>query len=85
MEKNVLKSIENSTDENSKTQVIIKKDKMKIESLESTCNMFSFSQSPSLEEIRQRVEKFCNDRNWQQFHTPRNLLLGMMNIYFLSF
>ncbi len=79
MEKNVLKSIENSTDENSKTQVI-KKDKLKIESLESSNSTFSFSQSPSLEEIRQRVEKFCNDRNWQQFHTPRNLLLGMMRI-----
>ena len=75
MEKNVLKSIENSnsSDDNSAKQ-LVKKDTIKSEKIES--NSFSFSQSPSIEEIRQKVEKFCNDRNWQQFHTPRNLLLG---------
>ncbi len=39
---------------------------------------FSFSPRPSLEEIRADVEKFVNERNWQQFHTPRNILLGKL-------
>lgn len=39
---------------------------------------FTFTASPNLEEIRALVEKFCLDRNWSQFHTPRNLLLALV-------
>jgi len=42
---------------------------------------FSFSPRPSLEEIRLDVENFVNERNWQQFHTPRNILLGNVCSY----
>ena len=37
-----------------------------------------FSSSPDLEEIRRLQEKFCLDRNWSQYHTPRNLLLALV-------
>ena len=39
---------------------------------------FPFSLSLSLEDIRQRQERFSNERNWDQFHSPRNLLLAMV-------
>jgi len=39
---------------------------------------FPFSSSLSLEDIRQRQERFSNERNWDQFHSPRNLLLAMV-------
>lgn len=32
----------------------------------------------SLEEIRQMQEAFCNERDWEKFHTPRNLLLALV-------
>lgn len=32
----------------------------------------------SLEQLRQRQEQFCADRDWHQFHTPRNLLLALV-------
>ena len=37
-----------------------------------------FSSSPDLEEIRRLQEKFSLDRNWSQYHIPRNLLLAMV-------
>ncbi len=39
---------------------------------------FKFSSKPSLENIRAGLELFCKDRNWEQYHTPRNLLLGIL-------
>ncbi|XP_071092942.1 dCTP pyrophosphatase 1-like [Haliotis cracherodii] len=38
---------------------------------------FMFSNKPSLEEIRKISSKFADDRDWNQFHTPRNLLLAL--------
>ncbi|XP_003748612.1 dCTP pyrophosphatase 1 [Galendromus occidentalis] len=32
----------------------------------------------SLEKLRQTVEKFCVERDWQQYHTPRNLMLALV-------
>src|SRR5262245_39557299 len=32
----------------------------------------------SLESIRQEVAAFANERDWEQFHSPRNLLLAMV-------
>ena len=40
---------------------------------------FEFSESPSLEHLRSIQSKFVRDRNWNQFQTPRNLLLAMVN------
>jgi hypothetical protein len=31
-----------------------------------------------VEELRQQLDVFAADRNWQQFHTPRNLLLALV-------
>jgi hypothetical protein len=82
MEKHILKSIENSNDENC-LKSDIKKETVPTDTQSSSSKDFKFSESPSLEDIRQKVEKFCNDRNWQQFHTPRNLLLGKILSFYL--
>jgi len=39
---------------------------------------FCFSEEPTLEKIRQMQAKFADDRNWNQFHSPRNLLLALV-------
>ncbi|XP_019620719.1 PREDICTED: dCTP pyrophosphatase 1-like [Branchiostoma belcheri] len=38
---------------------------------------FRFSQEPTLDQIRAMQNQFSRERNWDQFHTPRNLLLAM--------
>lgn len=37
---------------------------------------FKFSSEPSIERIRTVLEEFVKERNWEKYHTPRNLLLG---------
>ncbi|XP_013381739.1 dCTP pyrophosphatase 1 [Lingula anatina] len=39
---------------------------------------FSFSDKPTLDDIRKVQHEFCKERNWDQFHTPRNILLAMV-------
>lgn len=39
---------------------------------------FNFSSSPNLEEIRQLHAQFSEERDWNKFHSPRNLLLAMV-------
>nr|XP_033799896.1 dCTP pyrophosphatase 1 [Geotrypetes seraphini] len=39
---------------------------------------FQFSASPSLEDIRQLQAKFAAERDWDQYHQPRNLLLALV-------
>ncbi|KAI4900866.1 hypothetical protein NFI96_003410 [Prochilodus magdalenae] len=39
---------------------------------------FSFSAEPSLEHIRRLQAEFTDERNWSQFHQPRNLLLALV-------
>jgi len=39
---------------------------------------FKFSDSPSLELIRQMEAAFCQERKWEKFHSPRNLLLALV-------
>ncbi|XP_054713712.1 dCTP pyrophosphatase 1-like [Uloborus diversus] len=41
-------------------------------------NLFSFSSIPNFEDIRRLQAKFCRERNWDQFHQPRNLLLALV-------
>ena len=33
----------------------------------------------SLEQIRQEVSNFAKERDWEQFHSPRNLLLALIS------
>ncbi len=33
----------------------------------------------SLEHIRQQVSNFAKERDWEQFHSPRNLLLAVIS------
>ena len=39
---------------------------------------FKFSTSPNLEDIRELHAEFSDERDWNKFHTPRNLLLAMV-------
>jgi hypothetical protein len=39
-----------------------------------------FDPTVSLEDVRQMMGNFAKDRNWAQYHTPRNLALGKFNI-----
>ncbi|XP_054163465.1 dCTP pyrophosphatase 1-like [Oppia nitens] len=39
---------------------------------------FTFSNSPTLEDVRQSHASFIAERNWEQFHTPRNVLLALV-------
>lgn len=34
------------------------------------------SNSDSLSQVEDLVEKFANDRDWDQFHTPKNLIMA---------
>ncbi|RWS12667.1 dCTP pyrophosphatase 1-like protein [Dinothrombium tinctorium] len=45
--------------------------------VESERSEFKFSSDLSLENLRRLQSEFCEKRNWQQYHTPRNLLLAM--------
>lgn len=37
-----------------------------------------FSASPSLEDLRKMVTNFATERDWHQYHTPRNLCLALV-------
>ncbi|XP_048188063.1 dCTP pyrophosphatase 1 [Perognathus longimembris pacificus] len=39
---------------------------------------FSFSPEPTLEDIRRLHAEFAAERDWNQFHQPRNLLLALV-------
>lgn len=37
----------------------------------------TFDNSVTLEQLRQLLAQFAEDRNWGQFHTPRNLVMAL--------
>lgn len=39
---------------------------------------FGFSKEPTFEEVRRLQAEFTDERDWNQFHQPRNLLLAMV-------
>ena len=39
---------------------------------------FTFSKEPALEEVRRLQAEFTDERDWNQFHQPRNLLLALV-------
>lgn len=39
---------------------------------------FAFSPEPTVEDIRRLQAEFTDERDWNQFHQPRNLLLAMV-------
>lgn len=39
---------------------------------------FTFSPEPTVEDIRRMQAEFTDERDWNQFHQPRNLLLAMV-------
>ncbi|KAK6324769.1 hypothetical protein J4Q44_G00041110 [Coregonus suidteri] len=39
---------------------------------------FSFTAEPTIEDIRRMQAEFTDERDWNQFHQPRNLLLAMV-------
>jgi NTP pyrophosphatase (non-canonical NTP hydrolase) len=41
--------------------------------------MTSTSEEPaSLDKIRKRLEEFAQDRDWSQFHSPKNLVMALV-------
>ena len=32
----------------------------------------------SLDELRQKIDAFVNERDWAQFHSPKNLAMAMI-------
>lgn len=34
--------------------------------------------SDSLQDLRQRLQAFVDERDWQQFHSPKNLAMAMI-------
>lgn len=41
-------------------------------------------ESVSLDLLKTKMEDFAKERNWEPFHTPRNLLLAMVYLFLLS-
>ncbi|XP_029365995.1 glutamyl-tRNA(Gln) amidotransferase subunit B, mitochondrial [Echeneis naucrates] len=39
---------------------------------------FTFSPEPSFEDVRRMQAQFTDERDWNQFHQPRNLFLAMV-------
>ncbi|XP_048855675.1 glutamyl-tRNA(Gln) amidotransferase subunit B, mitochondrial [Brienomyrus brachyistius] len=39
---------------------------------------FTFSEKPSMDDIRRLQAEFTDERDWNQFHQPRNLLLALI-------
>ncbi|XP_054636214.1 glutamyl-tRNA(Gln) amidotransferase subunit B, mitochondrial [Dunckerocampus dactyliophorus] len=39
---------------------------------------FTFSREPTVEDIRRMQAEFTDERDWNQFHQPRNLLLALV-------
>lgn len=31
----------------------------------------------NIEQIKQRIQKFSDDRNWDEFHNPKNLVMAL--------
>lgn len=42
------------------------------------CSRRSAPKDVSLEELRDRLAKFAEVRGWDQYHSPRNLLLALV-------
>ena len=38
----------------------------------------------SLKELSKKLNDFAKERDWEQYHSPRNLLLAMVCIFFSS-
>jgi dCTP diphosphatase len=42
------------------------------------CDTKVGAEAVSLEELRKRMADFARERDWEQFHSPRNLLLALV-------
>jgi dCTP diphosphatase len=56
-----------------------------------SCDTKVGAEAVSLEELRRRMADFARERDWEQFHSPRNLLLALVRftlhtslVYFIS-
>ena len=43
------------------------------------CSMTSKAKEVSLEELNRRLQEFNRVRGWEQYHSPRNLLLALVS------
>eukprot|EP00126_Sphaerothecum_destruens_P006278 Sdes_comp19295_c0_seq1m10350 len=51
-----------------------------------SCSTFggAFSEAPTLDGIRQCMRQFVSERNWEKYHTPRNLAFAMVSFPLVS-
>lgn len=61
-------------DANGKTEVPLSKQN----GAEGRTERFTFSAEPTMDDIRRMQAEFTDERDWNQFHQPRNLLLAMV-------
>ncbi|CAH1428319.1 unnamed protein product [Lactuca virosa] len=58
-----------------RSNIIIHIGALKMENSQKLCRKFK---DVSLEELRDRLAEFAKVRNWDQYHSPRNLLLALV-------
>lgn len=49
--------------------------------MENSCEFVQKAKDVSLQELRDRLAEFAEVRGWDQFHSPRNLLLALVSPY----
>ena len=57
----------------------LKKKKKTIRKMESLKECSLTSKDVSLQELKQRLKEFARVRGWEQYHSPRNLLLALVS------
>ncbi|XP_059198442.1 glutamyl-tRNA(Gln) amidotransferase subunit B, mitochondrial [Centropristis striata] len=57
---------------------VAKEETSKLQNGGTGAERFTFSPEPTLEDIRRMQAEFTDERDWNQFHQPRNLLLAMV-------
>jgi len=65
-------------EENSTTVHITKQTDCNADTSVAPIASFSFTQGVSFEQLRQELAEFALERDWDQFHSPRNLALAMV-------
>jgi hypothetical protein len=40
----------------------------------------TFDTKPNFEDLRMKLAEFVEERDWNKFHTPRNLVLALVSI-----
>ena len=60
--------------------VILKKKKLKIypKRLKSLPISPSMDSSTTIQELKEKTRKFCDERDWAKYHNPKDLAIGVI-------